>query len=314
MWDLLYAIDASASMADTHRAPRGSSFVKMDLVTETIGGFLTSGLLPFGSRIGVMTFQAPTKAAGMFLKGGTEMTKMVVPIARIDAMTRDEIGSKLAAVQTGGATPSGLAIEEGLRQLYAVGDGPIRRIKKLVLITDEKSNVGPKPERVVGSGEAARAIIDVIAIGSKVNRDALEVVAARTGGKFMRADSAEELSEAMMPRIEVRGVGAYAEVLARVNRSELELENGRRLGTGSKEYREALERARQVRLMASKRLTEVTMVKGQSDAELRMLVSHLDREMPMQEYARRVWPTAADLDQAEKVEKDLSRAMDLLTA
>ncbi|MDG6910202.1 MAG: hypothetical protein JRN08_07510, partial [Nitrososphaerota archaeon] len=163
------------------------------------------------------------------------------------------------------------------------------------------------------SGEVAvKAIIDVIAIGKKINRETLEKVAARTGGKFMIIESAEELLQAMKPRIDVRGLGVDAGLLADVKRSEMELENGRRLGATSMEYRQALDAARQVRARANKRLMEVMMVRSQADSEVRVLASQLEKGMPMQDYARRVWPRASELDQAEKVEKELRSAMDRL--
>ncbi len=314
MWDILYAIDASSSMADTHKSPRGTSFVKMGLVTETIVGLLDGGQLPFGSRLGVMTFQAPTRLGGMFLKGGEEMTKEAIPMAPIDSLAKEGMKQKLAAIQVGGATPSGIAIEEGLRVLYAADDGPLRRIKKLVMITDEKSNVGPKPERVVSDEVALKAIIDVIAIGSKINRSTLEKVASKTGGKFMVVESAEELLQAMRPRIDVRGLGVDAGLLADVGRSELGLDKGRGLGTTSMEYRQALEKAREVRARANKRLMEVMMLRAQADSDVKVLVSELQKGMPMADYARRVWPRASELDQAEKVEKELKAAMDKLAA
>ncbi|MDG7013087.1 MAG: VWA domain-containing protein [Nitrososphaerota archaeon] len=314
MWDILYAVDASSSMADTHRSPHGTSFVKMSLVASTIVGLLDGGQLPFGSRLGVMTFQAPTRAGGMFLKGGEEMMKVAVPISPIGSMAKAQMQAALAGVKVGGATPTGMAIEEGLRLLYAADNGPLRRIKKLVMVTDEKSNVGPKPEKVVSDEVALKAIIDVIAIGGKINRGTLEKVAAKTGGKFMIVESAEELLQAMKPRIDVRGLGVDAGLLADVARSELELENAKRLGATSMEYRQALERARGVRARANKRLMEVMMLRSQADSDVKVLVSELQRGMPMADYARRVWPRASELDQAEKVEKELKAAMERLAA
>ena len=299
-------------MADSHRSPRGTSFVKIDLVRQTIVNLLSSGELPFGSRLGVMTFQAITRAGGMFLKGGEEMTKAVVPLTQLDALTREGMTESLAAIRVSGATPSGIAIEEGLRQLYAPGDGPVKRIKKLVMITDEKSNVGPKPEKVVSEEVATKAIIDVIAIGGKINRETLERVASKTGGKFMVVESAEELLTAMKPRIDVRGLGIDATLLEDVAKAEHGLEIGKALGTSSMEYRQALDAARQARAKANKRLIEVLMVKAQADADMKLLVSELEKGLPMQEYARRVWPRASELDQVEKVEKELRGAMEKL--
>ncbi len=312
MWDILYAVDASSSMADTHKSPRGTSFVKMDLVRQTIVDLLSGGQLPFGSKLGVMTFQAPTRAGGMFLKGGEEMTKMVIPLSPIEAETKASMTAMLAKIQVSGATPSGIAIEEGLKQLYAVNDGPVKRIKKIVMITDEKSNVGPKPERVVNDEVAQKAIIDVIAIGEKINKDTLSKVATKTGGKFMVVESAEELLVAMKPRIDVRGLGVDETLLADVKKAEMGLDQGKKDGTASMGYHQALDVARQVRARANKRLMEVMMIRSQADSEVRVLTAQLEKGLPMQEYARRVWPRASELDQAEKVEKELKSAMDRL--
>ena len=312
LWDILYAIDASSSMADVHKSPRGTSFVKIDLVRQTIVNLLDGGQLPFGSKLGVMTFQAPTRLGGMMLKGGGEMTRMVVPPTRIEALSKTEMESALSRVELGGATPTGLAIEEGARQLHASPDGPVKRIKKLVVITDEKSNVGPKPEKVVNDELAQKSIIDVIAIGAKINRETLEKVASKTGGKFMIVESAEELLQAMKPRIEVRGLGVDASLIESVAKAEKDVQEGRAKGEASFEFRQALEEARQVRAKANKRLIEVLMIRAQADADVRTLVSQLQEGMPMQEYARRVWPRASELDQAEKVEKELRSAMDRL--
>jgi hypothetical protein len=314
VWDILFAVDASSSMADSHKSESGTSFVKIALVTQTIANLLNGGELPYGSRLGVMTFQAPTRMGGMFLAGAKEMTKVVVPLTPIREMTRGWFEGRLATIAVSGATPSGIAIEEGLKLLYAAQDGPVRRIKKLVMITDERSNVGPRPEKVVDDEVAARAIIDVIAIGGKVNRETLEKVAAKTGGKFMVVESAEELLAAMKPRIDVPGLGVDQGLLSDVKRAELELERGRALGTGSMEYRQALEGARGVRARANKRLMEVMMLRAQADSDVRVLASQLEKGMPMVDYARRVWPRASELDQAEKVEKELRAAMERLAA
>lgn len=312
MWDFLFAIDASSSMADTHRSTKGTSFVKIDLVRKAIVDLLGVGVIPYGSRLGVMTFNAPTRAGGMFLKGGEEMTRTVIPLTSVEALHRGEVDSKLASIAVAGATPTGIAIEEGLRQLYAADDGPARRIKKLVMITDEKSNVGPRPERVVNEEAAARAIIDVIAIGGKVNRGVLEKVTAKTGGMFFVVESAEELLGAMKPRMEVKGLGVDASLLEDVSSAEGALESGRRAGATSMEYRQALERARQVRARANKRLMEILFLKGRSEAEVKALLSQVQQGMPMAQYAERVWPRASELDEVEKVERELRGAMEKL--
>jgi hypothetical protein len=314
MWDFLYLIDASSSMAESHKSPTGRSFVKIESVKESLGDLLKIGAFPFGSRLGVMTFQAPTKMGGIFLAGGKEMVKTVLPLTPADTLTRETLGAKLTAIQVSGATPSGLAIEEGLKRLYGADDGKVRRIKKLVMITDERSNVGPKPERVVSEEVAVKAIIDVVAIGGKVNRETLERVASRTGGKFTVVEGADELKEAMKPRVEMRGLGVDADLLEDANNAAKGLASGIAQGTSSMEYHRALDRARQVRAKANKRLMEVLMLKAQSEAEVSTLASQVGKGLPMKEYAKRVWPRASELEQVAKVEKELRGAMERLAA
>lgn len=314
MWDILYAVDASSSMADTHRSPTGRAFVKVDSVKESLVEILKEGVFPFGSRLGVMTFQAQTRAGGLLLAGGREMVKVVLPLSSTDGLQSQELASKLTAIQVSGATPSGVAIEEGLKQLYAVDDGKVRRIKKLVMITDERSNVGPKPERVVNDDVAVKAIIDVIAIGGKVNRETLEKVASKTGGKFTAVEGADELRGAMRPRIETRGLGVDANLLEDASKAARELESTKSMGTSSMEYRQALDVARQVRARANKRLMEVLMLKSQSQAEVDALASQASKGLPMKDYAKRVWPRAAELEQVAKVENQLRGAMNKLAA
>lgn len=313
MWDVLYLVDASSSMAESHRSQTGRTFVKIDSVKESIGDLLKQGAYPFGSRLGVMTFQAPTKMGGMFL-AGKEMVKAVFPLSPTDGLTREALDAALSTIQVSGATPSGLAIEEGLRHLYGADDGKVRRIKKVVMITDERSNVGPRPERVVNDEVAVRAMIDVIAIGGKVNRETLEKVASKTGGRFTVVEGPDELKNAMNPRIEMMGLGVDESLLKESASAAEALASERKAGESSMEYRKALERARQVRAKVNKRLMEVLMLKSQSETEVATLASQVGKGLPMKDYARRVWPRASELEQVAKVEKELRDAMEELAA
>ena len=314
MWDVLYAVDASSSMGEQHSGRGAAPFVKIDAVKKTIAGLLAEGFFPIGSRLGVVTFQAQTRAGGLLVAGGQQMANVVLPLTRTDGLSPEALDSKLSAIKVSGATPTGVAIEEGLRQLYASDDGPLKRIKKLVLITDERSNVGPKPEKVVSDEVAAKAVIEVIAIGGKVNRETLEKVASRTGGRFTVVESADQLREAMKPGIEVRGVGTDAGLLEEVSKAKRKLDGAKGAGAASIEYRQALDQARLVRAKVNKRLMGVLLSKSQADAEVQSLASQLKGGMPMKDYAAKVWPRASLLEQAQRVEKELRDAMEELAA
>jgi hypothetical protein len=190
----------------------------------------------------------------------------------------------------------------------------VRRIKKLVMVTDERSNLGPKPERVVNDEVAVKAIIDVVAIGGKVNRETLEKVAKKTGGRFAVVEGADELREAMKPKIETRGLGVDAGLLEVATNAANGLEAVKAAGTSSIDYHRALDAARQTRAKVNKRLMEVLMLKSQSQAEVGALASLVEKGLPMKEYAKRVWPRASELEQVEKVEKELRGAMEKLAA
>ena len=313
MWDILYAVDASSSMAESYRSQTGRTFVKIESVKEALGDLLKMGSFPFGSRLGVMTFQAPTRAGGLLLAGG-EMVKVVLPLTPTDGMSRGELNGKLSGIHVSGATPSGIAIEEGLNLLCGAPGGRTKRIKRLVMVTDERSNVGPKPERVVNDGVAAKAIIDVIAIGGKINRETLEKVASKTGGKFTVVEQPDELRDAMDPKIASMGLGFDEGILQESSRAAEGLGAAKKAGGSSMELRRALEVTKQARARVERRLMEVTMLRSQSQTELDLLVSQIEKELPMKDYAARVWPRASELEQLLKVEGELRGALDKLGA
>ena len=262
----------------------------------------------------MLTFQAQTKAGGMFLSGDQEMVKTVVPLTRTEVITKEGLESKLATIRVSGATPTGEAIEGGLKELYGGDEGEVRRIKKMVVITDEKSNVGQRPEKVVNDEVARRAIIDIIAVGGKVSRGAYEKIASKTGGRFWVAVEPDDLVQAMKPRVEMKGLGVDQGLLDDVAKAASRLESSRKAGESSFEYRQALEWARLLRAKANKRLMEVLMLKSRSEAEVKTLAAQAGKELPMGEYAKRVWPRASELEQVGKVEKELRDATEKLAA
>jgi hypothetical protein len=296
-------------MAESFESSGGPSFVKIDAVRRSFGELLAGGFFPMGSRLGVMTFQAQTRAGGLLVAGGQEMAKVIVPLTPAASLTREDLDSKLDAIKVSGATPSGIAIEEGLKVMYASDTGEVKRIKKLVLVTDERSNVGPKPEQVVSDEVAEKAIIDVIAIGKRINRETLEKVTSKTGGKFTVIVSPVGLFDAMNPKVRMKGLGVDAGLVEETEKASAELEAGKAGGTTSMEYRLALERARQVRAKANKRLMQVLILKAQAEAVVKRLSAEVSEGLSMNEYAEKVWGSGSELEQVEKVEARLRSAM-----
>lgn len=311
MWDILYVVDASSSMAEAYGA-KGESFVKMESVKRSLEELIRQKAFPFGSRVGLITFNARTRAGGMFLAGDQEMVREIVPLADAGSMGRDALDAQLAKIEVSGATPTGEGIEGGLKALYAADDGPVKRIKKLVVITDERSNVGPKPEKVVNDEVAAKAIIDIIAVGGKVNRGAYEKVAAKTGGRFAVVEGAGSLFDAMSPAMEKVGLGDDRALLEEAAKAAQRLEASRKSGTNSMEYRQALEWARMTRARVNKRLMEVLILKEGSEKIVKELAAQAQAGLPMKDYAAEVWPKASQMEQIREVESRLKGAMEKL--
>lgn len=317
MWDVLYAIDASSSMGSSHRPRKGPEYVKVEGVKRGIDVAVNSGSYPFGSRVGVITFHAPTRAMGLLLAPGKEMVEQILPLTRVETLKGDVLRNALSKVTVGGATPSGIAIEMGIELLSRdEAEGP-RRIKKLILVTDERSNVGPRPETVVNEEAAKRAIIDIVGVGGKTNRKVLSELATRTGGKFTDADSEEELIDALKPSVAVRELGSDARLLEEARSVAQELAG--HTDRNTLEFRQILETARKERAKLNKRLMEVLMAEDSSSKEISKLAQDVSagqegNRISMREYAERVWPRASEMPQLENIEAELRRVMESLAA
>lgn len=316
MWDLLYAIDASSSMGSSHNPRVGPGYVKIEGVKRGIAQAVLSGAFPFGSRVGVITFHAPTRAMGLLLAGGQEMVEQVLPLTRVDELAKgDSLPASLSKVRVGGATPSGIAIAKGIELLHGQEPPGVRRIKKLVLVTDERSNVGPRPEKVVDERVARQVIIDVVAIGGRTNERTLSELAVRTGGIFTAADTETELVEALRPGISVRELGRDAALIEEARKMAKEL--SARTDRNSLEFRRTLEAARAERAKVNKRLMELLIMKDASSREIAKLVEQVaggpgGQKISMKEYAEKVWPRASELPQLERIAAELQQAMDSL--
>ena len=311
----MYAIDASSSMGSSHGPKAGKAYVKIEGVKRGITQAVTSGAFPFGSRVGVVTFHAPTRALGLLLASGQEMVEQVLPLTAVEDLAKGEmLQSALSKIQVSGATPSGIAISKGIELLGSDEPSGVKRIKKLVLVTDERSNVGPRPEKVVDERVARQVILDIVAVGGRTNERTLAELASRTGGRFVEADSEAELLEALRPGISVRKLGSDAALIEGAQKSADELS---RRDRSSLDFRQTLERARQERAKLNKRLMELLISKDISSREIAKLVEQVSsgpdgQKISMKEYAERVWPRASELPQLEMVEAELRRAMDSL--
>jgi hypothetical protein len=214
-------------------------------------------------------------------------------------------------MKVGGATPTGEALKRGVEVLHSGPDAAHRRIKRLVLVTDEKSNVGPKPEAILDPALVRSAIVDVVAIGSGADRKTLGALASRTGGRFVQVSTAPELAVALNPKIPYSDPPVPIPVIDEASRVfELLKSTDRKAAS----YQGVAAAARAVTAKLEQRLQETSSLVGQARADLDLVISAAMRDpkwpsMSMKEYSERVWSRGADLSKLQEVEDRYRRAL-----
>jgi hypothetical protein len=305
LWDVVYAVDASSSMAEAHRSATGQSFVKIDAVRSALSDLVSGLSFPPSCRLGVLAFRAPTKALGLLVE--SQRFTAVLPLTTAGELrATGSLRARLASIETGGGTPTGLAIIKALHMLASSDDGPLKRVKKLILVTDERSNVGPRPQEAVGSNVASVAMIDVVAIGGRTNKEALEELCAATGGGFFEVDNEVELRDALRPRI---GDFDLGEDLALV-------EEAKRLSsvlTGPERSPEALTVSDSLLSRLQSRLQSVRVLLRSARGELAIRVSQTlastGGSPPMKDYEEAVRGPLTELGTLELLEEELVNAI-----
>lgn len=307
MWDVLYAIDASTSMGEEARSKGGAPFVKMTAVKEGIVQVVRGAPLPYGARVGVMGFRAPTKALGMMLDSKQDIVQTVLPLSPVTELKKDldGLGRKLDEIRVGGATPTGEAMKRAAQALRDVGEERRPRIRKLVVVTDEKSNVGPKPEEVLDASLVRAAMVDVVAIGSGTERKAFERIASRTGGRFTEVGTAAELWVALNPRIPYSDPAPPGPLIGEAERIAGVLKATDRK---SASYEGVAAAAAAVLERAEAKLQDVVSVEGQARGDFDLVLAAAMNDpkwssMSMREYADRVWSSGAELCKLQAAEE-----------
>jgi von Willebrand factor type A domain len=313
MWDVLYAIDASSSMADKRKSRSGLTYSKIESVKQAIVDVVQAGSIPPGCRLGVMAFRAPTKAKGLLLDSSQGKVQQVQSLTPVEDLRGNQaaLASRLSWIQVGGATPTTDGLEGAFELLYAAKEDGPKRIKKIVLVTDEKSNVGPKPEVMLDANVVRRAMVDVVAIGRRTHNEAFQALTAKTGGRFTIVDDQSELREALDPRIPPIGEPKPEPILGEAMRilTILELTS-----QTSASYDGVFEAARAVRERLEKRLKQVSMVEEQTKGEFNIMVSQMGTgdaafKTSMKSYADRVWPRASEILRLQATEAEIKQVI-----
>ena len=315
MWDVLYAVDASTSMGD-EAGDRGPRFVKIEGVKKGIARAVAPGTFPFGSRVGVMGFRAPTKALGMMIDKKKEQTQEVIPLTQLSELVANPAIMRhgLDSLDMGGATPTGEGIRKAIEVLHGSPEAGKNRIKKLVVVTDEKSNVGTRPETLLDAVLARRAIVDVVAIGNATDRRTFEAFASRTGGTFAAVSDSDSLEKALEPRIPY--VQPIPPTPAQVEAARVAalVKETKKSDASYEGVAAALEA---VRSRLEQKLQETVSLAGQARGDLDLVVSAAVRDpkspaMSMREYADRVWSRGADLAKLQYIEWNYRRSIESL--
>ncbi len=179
--DYVLAIDASSSMLANDLTP-----TRIDAAKEAALLFIDS--LPPKSRIALITF-AGTSFVKQTLSDNTKESKKTLEDIGIEPISGTDIGDAITT-----ATNMLLTSEKG---------------RAIVLLTDGRSNVGMNPLQTIGYANKNNINVYTIGIGTEeggtphginvtltLDEETLEIIANQTGGKYYRAKSKEELTNA----------------------------------------------------------------------------------------------------------------------
>jgi hypothetical protein len=318
LWDVLYAVDASTSMGEEAKTPSGVSYVKIQAVKEGVQQAVKGFPFPHGSRVGVMGFRAPTKAMGMMIDSSKEMTQKVLPLTPVSELLArpDLLRDALDSMGVGGATPTGEGLRAAVDMLHEAPDGPLKRIKKVVLVTDDRSNVGPKPDAILDQKLIRRTMIDVVAIGRANDRKVFEALTSRSGGRLTIVSSAAAMAQALDPKIPYADPGAPNALLVEAERVASVLKATDR---SAPSYAGLAAAGSAVRVRLEQRLQETVSLEGQARADFDLVLSAALNDpkwpvMSMREFADRVWSRGAELAKLQALEERYRLAMGSLPA
>jgi von Willebrand factor type A domain len=217
----------------------------------------------------------------------------------------------LDSITVGGATPTGDALQKAVEFLHAAPEERSKRIKKVILVTDANSNVGPKPQEILDANFVRRAIVDVVSIGGGADAKTFEALTSKTGGKFVVVNDTGSLARALDPRIPYSEGGAPIPLLAEAERVSTVLKS---TDKAAPSYSGLAAAAEAVRQRMAQKLQEVVSLEGQARGDLDMVVSAATSDpkwpkMSMREFADRVWSRGADLARLQGLEASYRRGM-----
>ncbi|MEM0121467.1 MAG: hypothetical protein QW688_08535 [Thermoprotei archaeon] len=219
-----------------------------------------------------------------------------------------EVEAELRGLGCVGATPSGVALRAAFSLAQGVlAGGGLSRFFRVVVVTDEYCNVGPRPDGVV-PGFGGRVIVDVVLLGGGKHEKAWRSVVEPTGGSCVVVSSPELLVKALTPRLPSSGGYVCSEDLGGLE--------ALRAPSGEADSLAVAGRMADLRALRSRLARRLSEAAYTSLAERKALeeASQLFREgkLSMWEYAQRAWPSARTLSEAERCADALRKAIEEL--
>ena len=318
MWDVLYAVDASTSMGEASTLRGTAGETKVEAVKGVIIQLVSGHRFPFGARMGVMAFRAPTKAMGLMVDSKQGFTKMVLDFTPVSDLRNDldRLKQALNDIEVGGATPTGEGLKAAVDLLQAPTDGSRRRIKKVILVTDDKSNFGPKPGAVLDAALVRKAIIDVVTIEKAADSKSFDALVSRSGGKLTVVNDANGLALALDPRIPYVDAFQSNPLLVEAERVAAVLKMTDKKDSS---YNGLAAAGAAVRSRLEQKLQDTISLEGQARADLDLATSAASNDpkgptMSMREFADRVWSRGAELSKLQELDDAYRRALGSLPA
>lgn len=195
---MVLLLDSSGSMAE----PAAGGGTKIEAAKQALGQ--VAERIPEGVEVGARVFGATVEDRSM--PGACRDTQSVVPVGPVD---QDALQAAVADYRPFGETPIGAGLQAAARDLGPAEDGVRRTI---VLLSDGEPTCEPDP-CVVASRLRDRGIdLRINVVGLDVAgeaRRALQCIAQAGGGRYVDADSAEELNESLVA-VSVRGLRDFS--------------------------------------------------------------------------------------------------------
>jgi len=179
-------LDASGSMKSPKQKVDGK--LKIDIAKEVMMQIID--LLPADTQVGLRVYGHRRKDGS---EGACEDSQLISPIATLN---RKRLADQIQAINALGGTPIAYSLERAGEDLAKI-KGP----RLIVLITDGKEECNGDPAKAVAHikamGVDARVDIVGFALADRKDKEDMQKVAGKSGGRFFDAQNREALADAI---------------------------------------------------------------------------------------------------------------------